>query len=257
MPTRDIAPPAWMARPRNPLWRGLDRVLGVIFGTLSRVRRTRSIHPRGVTFAATVTVVPRGRATGVPLFDRASRFDAVLRLSRGAGFTGRLFDVTGWALRVEGAFGAGRPLDLMLSSTGRAPIARHVLMPTRGFVASTSSSLFRYDAAGRRRWIAALPIVDRGDEDAPAYRLCVASRWGRWREVARVTVGPRLPVEAGAALHFNVVRNSDPSLHPDGWIQALRDRAYGASERRAPHDGRRDIDIAAGEPLVAPSTGAP
>jgi hypothetical protein len=247
--TSDVAPPPWVPRPTNPLWRALDRLLGAAFGGLSRIRGTRSVHPRGVTYAATVTVTPRGRATGTPLFDAAGRYDAVLRLSRGAGFTGRVLDVTGWAVRIEAAFGAGRPLDLMLSSTGRAPLARHVLMPTRGFVASTCSSLLGYDVGGRRRWLAALPLADRAAGAAPGYRLCVASRWGRWREVARVDVGERLPVTAGSGLHFNVVRNSDPSLHPAGWIQALRDRSYAASERLAPDSGRRDIVPAATEPV--------
>ncbi len=251
-PSTDVAP--WVPRPTNPFWRVLDRSLGLAFGLLSRARGTRSIHPRGLTFAATVTVTPRGRATGSRLLDVADSYDAVLRLSRGAGFTGRLPDVTGWALRIDDAFGEGRPLDLLLSSTGRAPIARHVLFPVRGFVASTSSSLLRYDVCGRRRWLAALPIVDRSADWAPVYRVCVASRWGRWREVARVDVGARLPVDAGSRLHFNVVRNSDPSLHPAGWVQALRDRSYAASQRTAPQVGRQDVLLPPGEPVVAPTT---
>jgi hypothetical protein len=187
--------------------------------------------------------------------DSPGSYDALLRVSRGVGFSGELPDVIGWALRVHDAFGSGQPFDLMLASTGRAPIARHVLMPTRGFVASTASSLFRYDVSGRSRFLAALPIVTGSgtERTVPEYRLCIASRWGRWREVARVEVGEQAPAEVGAALHFNVVRNSDRSLHPAGWVQGLRNRAYVSSERAAPQSGRDDVEPRAGEPVVAPS----
>lgn len=253
MSDRSVSSPAPVPLPANVLWRALDATLGGVFGTLSRLRRTRSIHPRGITYTAKVTVVPRRRRTGVTFLDEAATYNAVVRLSRGAGFNAKLLDVGGWALRVEDAFGPGRPLDLMLSSTGRAPVARHVLVPMRGFVASTFSSLFRYKIGGKRRWLAAIPIVDHATHSAPAYRVCVASRFGRWTEVARVEIGDQLPVDAGAALHFNVVRHCDPTLRPDGWIQALRDRSYVASHRGAPAAGRRDI-VPTDEPVVTLAT---
>ena len=69
-----------------------------------------------------------------------------------------------------------------------------------------------------------------------------------------MSVGAQVPVGVGAALHFTVVRNSDPSVRPAGWVQALRNLAYAASERRAPQDGRHDVVPQPGEPVVALST---
>ena len=116
--TRRASAVSSMTAPTNPVWRAVDRLLGLVFGGLARLRHTRSIHPRGITYAARVAVTPRSRRTGSQFFDTAASYDGLLRISRGAGFSGEVPDIIGWALRVEDAFGAGRPLDLLLASTG-------------------------------------------------------------------------------------------------------------------------------------------
>ena len=66
-----------------------------------------------------------------------------------------------------------------MTTTGRAPVLRHILIPRRTAAAAYTTILSLRDPGGRRRYLAALPDGDG------AFLLARATRFGRWRPWAR------------------------------------------------------------------------
>jgi hypothetical protein len=222
----------------------------------ARVRRARVLHPRGVLCTGELTV--DGDEPGADLLERPGRYPATIRLSKAAGTPGDLPDVLGLACRIRVAEDPPRMLDLLLSSTGARPVARHVLTPRRDYLRAFYSSLLPYRAGGRQVFLAARPLP--AGRTAPAgpdrlravltaapirFELLVAEARTPWRRVGTLVTGTVQDEDADRDLYFDVVRNSLPGLRPAGRLQALRGPAYRGSRRgrRAPEDGQEQHDL--------------
>lgn len=208
-----------------------------LFRRLSRRRGRRAFHPYGVGFAAEL----RRLDGGAVMMPAEIEGEAIVRLSRSLGAPEWLSDPCGLALRIPDAYGPGCHQDLLLASSGRAPLARHLLLPSRGFCDRPYSSILPYRLAGERVVVLALP--DRGQGPGPLlaklrerdrgeleFELAIASLRGAPRPVARLRLGPRLPAALTERLDFDPCNNSGGGLEPAGWLNGLRGPSYGASQ---------------------------
>ncbi|MCF0092219.1 phosphodiesterase [Micromonospora sp. MH99] len=210
---------------------------------LGRLRHGRRLlHPAGLSFAGEVTIwgTP-GPPTGVALLDDPGRYAATVRFSRGTPTPGGWPDVLGLAVRVHSR--TDRPFDLLVSSSGAAPVLRNLPLPRRGFT-GTYSTIMCYRVGRRRLWLAALADPDSVDlgrtlasvaaaarADAPRVVLAVASAVGPWRPVGQVSIGAPLDPGEDAALAFDPVGNLPPELRAAGPLTWLREQTYRGSRR--------------------------
>ncbi|MGY1830506.1 phosphodiesterase [Geodermatophilus sp. SYSU D01180] len=225
----------------HDLARLAGRLAAVPLGALARRRRGKPMHPRGAVVAAVLERTGVPGAWGVPWLEGPAREAAVVRLSRGAGLPAPLPDVLGLAVRLPDA---GRPVDLLLSSTGSGRWTRFLPVP-RADAATTYSSIMGYRSAAGTLRLAAVPD---GPEDLPsdpapaaaaapgtAFRLLVARGAGEWVPFARLTLGDPAG-DLDPDLRFDAVRNPPPGLLADGPIARFRAPAYAAARegRTAP-----------------------
>ncbi|MFC4019440.1 phosphodiesterase [Micromonospora sp. GCM10011542] len=209
---------------------------------LARLRRGRLLHPAGRSFTGEVLIwgTP-GPPTGVHLLDGPGRYRATVRLSKGTPTPGGWPDVLGLALRMHTE--VGRPFDLLVSSSGAAPLLRNVPLPRRRFT-GTYSTIMSYRVGRRRLWLAALPDPDSVDlgrglaelaaatrAEAPRMVIAVASAVGPWRPVGQVSIGDQLSAREDAALAFDPVGNLPAELRAAGPLTWLRDQTYRGSRR--------------------------
>lgn len=190
------------------------------------------MHPRGAVFDAVLERFGSEPAWGVPWLDDAARDEVLVRFSRGAGLPAALPDVLGLAVRLPHA---ERPIDLLLSSTGRSPLLRWVPLLRRDAAVVYSSIMgYRSDAGTLR--IAALP-EDGGAASEPdelaaevdhrrlVFTMAAARGAKRWRPFARLTlVRPVEPLDPDVA--FDAVRHPPPGLAADGPMARFRAPAY-------------------------------
>lgn len=221
----------------------LGRSVARSFSTLSRIRGTRIFHPKGVGFEAVLT--PGSDPGGVPLalFEGGPR-EAVVRLSRSVGLPEWCPDPCGLGIRILDAYGDGRHQDFLLVSSGEAPVRRHLLLPSRGFLNHPYSSLLPYRADGRQILIGAratssdlpnltLSELARREEAGIGFELRIAQLRGDWQQAASLGLGARLPDEEIEDLRLNPA-NTGPDLELAWALNRLRDAAYrGSQEGRA------------------------
>jgi hypothetical protein len=207
-------------------------VVAVPLGAIARARRGKPMHPRGAVFEAVLD--RRGPAAdwGVPWLDATATDRAVVRLSRGAGLPAPLPDLLGLAIRLT----AGeRPVDLLLTTTGRSRFGRLVPVPRRDTAAVYSSIMAYRSDAGYVR-IAALPEDDRvPSEPAPLadrvrdadlrFTLAAARGPGPWQPFARLTITAPVP-SLDPDVRFDAVQHPPPGLVPDGPMARFRAPAY-------------------------------
>lgn len=233
--------------------------LGGAAELVARVRRAKPLHPLGVVVPGVLVRDGRG-ASGVPWLDGVGQTAVLVRVSRAGGLPPGWPDVHGVSVRIpqESAGGA----DLLLATTGRAPVLRHVLAPHRTVGAGTYTTLMPFRGPHGPTLLAALPEAGRRLPGHPAalaaelatepWRLTLA--WaglaGRWRPFGSLLVGG-----VGTTAHDPPVR-FDPTrtlldLPAYGWLARLRDPAYVAARR-----GHPTIDpepSAPGSPAPAPT----
>jgi hypothetical protein len=206
------------------------RAVAVPLAALARVRRAKPMHPRGVVFDARLD--RHGLDTGIPWLDETVRDDVLVRLSRGAGLPPRLPDLLGLAVRLPGE----RPVDLLLSSTGRGRWTRRVPVPRRD-AATTYGSIMAYRSPAGPVWLSAVPeggdLPSDGDRLAAvgagrAITLEAAVGRGPWRRFATLVLrSPVPPVDP--PLHFDAVLHAPPGLAADGPMARFRRPAYAAA----------------------------
>ena len=227
--------------PRPDVWEPAGAAVEAVFAGLAKLQRARALHPRGATFTATIT--SSGDEAELP-FARDGGRDAVVRLSKSIGLPPKVPDFFGLSLRVPDAYGPGEHQDLMLATTGSAPVARHVLVPTVGFDRRIYTSLLPYrDAGGQLVTLAARyagrprssPLhIDELDDALAAgdlrFDLCVAAPREQWRVAAHLELHARVAPEDSARLRFHPW-NSSEQLRPAGFFNRIRSRAYEGSQR--------------------------
>jgi hypothetical protein len=199
---------------------------------LARARRGKPMHPCGVVFDALLE--RRGLSSGIDWLDATGVADVLVRISRGAGLPVVFPDLLGFALRLPGE----RPVDLLLSSTGRGRWTRRVPVPRRD-AGTTYGSIMAYRSAAGPVWLAAVPQggalpSDRGGLLAAApgtvVGLSAAVGRGQWAPFGTVTLGaPSEPPDP--PLHFDAVLHAPPGLAADGPLGRFRRPAYAAARR--------------------------
>lgn len=217
-----------------------------VFKALSRLRGKRIAHPHGILFEATVRI-PRPVAGygGVTLLAGAGTYAGLVRFSRSAGLPGDLPDVLGIGFRLEDIYGPSNHQDLLLVSSGTAPLARNALLPgTRGFFGHDFSTLLPYSLAGKVRLIGLKepsrtetirrlePL--RAAAPGSAYPLRIASLAGGWQEVGELEVGAPRSDDEAEALELTPW-NCGGGIRLTGPLAELRRPAYEGS-----HEGRRE-----------------
>jgi hypothetical protein len=177
------------------------------------------MHPAGRAFAGTVEAAgPATAATGAGLLDRPGRHRVTVRLSKATPTPPGWPDVLGLAIRWAG-------WDLLLSSSDRRPLLRHLFLPRRrvgGFYSSLAA--YRTPRFGR------LFLGAQLDPDGRTATIAAATRFGRWRPVARLRLGRRLSRRRSRRLAFDPIANTPPDVRPVGLVQRLRAPVYRGSQ---------------------------
>ncbi|MFJ8082855.1 phosphodiesterase [Streptomyces sp. NPDC096205] len=173
---------------------------------------------------------------------------ATVRLSRAAGLPRRLPDGLGLAVRVDDADGPGRALDLLLTSSGRGPVTRHLPLPRADALAGPYSSLLPYLLRGLPRVLAAFPRRTRhgrvhADPESLArtlsagplvFDLCAEEPGRSWRRFAVLTVRTPLPRRPNDSTGFDIYAHDARDFTPGPALAATRRAAYQGSR-----EGRR------------------
>jgi hypothetical protein len=218
-----------------------------IFGVLSAVRRRRVFHPHGRAFDATVDLV------GLPdlapsVLGSPGRRRAIVRLSRGAGLPEPAPDFLGVAIRLLDV-SADEPehQDLLLVSSGSAPVLRHALVPVSDFGRAHYSSVLPLRAGSRTVVVGVRPVWEgeptpaaRLDDVADAltsarllFELVVAEPGRDWEAAGRVEIGSARTEAESESLKFNPF-NDAGGVEAVGVLNGLRRRAYAASQALRP-----------------------
>jgi hypothetical protein len=208
-----------------------------MFEALSRARRRRIFHPHGVGFAASLTPIGPGDLGASALESESA---ALVRLSRSLGLPEWLPDPCGLALRIPNAHGPGRHQDLLLVSSGEAPLARHAILPARHFLDRPYSTLLPYRLGGRLVVIGAwvrdgesrqTKLADLRERAAGGlvFDVAVASLRGPWRRVARLSLQGRLGAAETERLDLDPT-NTGGGLELAGFLNRLRGPSYRASQ---------------------------
>jgi hypothetical protein len=218
--------------------------IGAALAGVAAVRRGKALHPAGVVYGARVSVDGAAYAPRARLLCERGEHEAVVRFSRSIGLPRPLPDLLGMSIRVPDAYGLGRHQDLLLVSSADLPVLHHIFLPAGDVWQRPYSSSLPYRTNGERFLVGALahpdsPRPDGSDEfarlDAAAatgrlrFQLAVASLGGRFRPVADLRIGTRLPDDLDA-LRFNPW-NTGADLEPAGWLNRARLHAYELSQR--------------------------
>ncbi|MEV8312206.1 hypothetical protein AB0P36_34125 [Streptomyces flavidovirens] len=157
-------------------------------------------------------------------------------------------------MRVEQADGPDRLLDLLLTSSGRGRITRHLPLPRADALGGPYSSLLSYRIGGSHRILAAFPRRTRqapahGDPASLAealaagplvFDLCAETTDRSWRTFAVLTTRTPLPVRQEQSLDFDIYTHSARGFTPGSALAAIRRAAYRGS--RAGRQGRSRDD---------------
>ena len=219
--------------------------LGAALAGVGFVRRSKPVHPHGVTYSARLSVPGAPRApTGSTLLSSPAEHAAVIRFSRSIGVPRPLPDLLGMSLRVLDAYGPDLHQDFLLVTCGARPLLHHVLLPAGDVQQRPYSSAFPYRAGDRRFVVGALPDPDsprpEGNDERHrlaraaatgrlSFALAVAGVPGRFEPVAAIHVGEPLP-DTFEALRFNPF-HCGGGLRPSGLLNRMRRSAYPLSQR--------------------------
>lgn len=239
-------------------------LLGGLLAALAAVRRGKAVHPAGAVHRAELEVAGVAHAPrDSSLLVTPGRHPAIVRFSRSVGLPRPLPDLLGMSLRVLDCYGSGAHQDLLMVTSTDHPLGHFVFLPATDVWQRPYSSSLPYRAGDERFLIGALPVPDGprsgGDDELVRlgravaegglrFELAVAAVRGRFRPVATLRVGTRLP-PALDALRFNPW-NTGGGLEPAGWLNATRRRAYPMSQaawgrtRRGGRQAQDDADRA-------------
>lgn len=196
--------------------------LGAGFRAVARRRAGPALHPRGTVARAVVHRDGLAEPIGVPWTDEPGRDAAVVRLSRAVGLPRLLPDVLGLAVRIDPD---GQPADLLLSTAGRARVARHLLWPRWDHRRACYTTITPYRAPAGPVLLAAFPAAARAGR--PVFHLAVAAPAGQWRRFGRLELDGTGTGDADLA--FDPVRRPIPGLALPEPLATLRAATYRAS----------------------------
>jgi hypothetical protein len=193
--------------------------LALPFAVVAAVRRDKPIHEDGAVVAARVERSGAPSRWGSPWLDEPGVDSGLVRFSRTLGTPQGWPDVFGLALRFTDAAGTH---DLVLATTGMAPLARHLFRPHRT-VRSDYGSLLPYVTATGPVLLAARPLEDN------AFSLEVASPLGAWERFATLHVSAETTQSVDGQVAFDPVLHPLPGLAFPAVVQGLRGPSYAAA----------------------------
>lgn len=217
-----------------------------LFRAGAALRGSRVFHPQGAVFAGRWRAErAHWRAAGADVLRPGFQYDAIVRLSRGAGLPARLPDILGAAIRLPDVYGPGQHQDLLVNTTIDAPVVHHLLLPSPGWFAQSYTSSLPYRAGEGPRFLVGLTPPEDEPEPGPsleelearvrerpiAFGIAIASLEGRWERIGTLEVRER--VHEHDALRFDPWQTGG-GLRPAGVLNALRKAAYRGSRRGAP-----------------------
>jgi len=219
----------------------VGRASAATFAGLSALRRRRVFHLYGVSFTGTLTVHGRQDPRfGASLLDTPAERTCIVRFSRGAGLPEPLPDILGMAVRILGPDETSSAQDLLLVTAGERPVARRMFLPSADYIAHHYSSVLPYRVGNTRQLFGSRPrsraeartideltsLVVTGQVDVV---LDIATPSGPWLPVGTLRLGRSMAPSASERLRFDVA-NSEPDIQAAGVLNALRRRAYPASQ---------------------------
>jgi hypothetical protein len=216
------------------------RAVAVPVAALTRARGGKPMHPRGALFDGVLERTGPPRPWGVGWLDERRSDRVLVRLSRGAGLPGPWPDLLGLAVRQPAGTPEGRPVDLLLSSTGRGRWTR--LVPAvRRDAAGPYCSIMSYRSAVGPVQLAALPGRPGVPSDPAPLAAAVRSRELRFTLAAALEGGPWEPFgwlrivqplqPLDPEVHVDAVLHAPPGLCADGAMARFRRPAYAAARR--------------------------
>jgi hypothetical protein len=205
-------------------------VLGAASGAAASARGTKPLHPRGAVVEGRIERTGAAESWAVPWLDNAGVDEGVVRLSRAMGLPDSWPDVLGLAVRFNDDTG---PHDLLLATTGLAPVARQVLVPRTQPLAASYSSLFPYVTPRGRALIAAVPGDDSG-----RFTLLVAGVMGGWQPFGTLRLSADPATSEDEPVDFDPVCNPLPGMRLAPALAALREPAYAAARRMRPSESK-------------------
>ena len=248
-------------RNQNRRERSLEEVAGLALGgvlaTVAGLRRGKAVHPDGVVYDARLVVAGAATAPRTStLLAEPAEHRAIVRFSRSVGVPRPIPDLLGMSIRVLDVYGKGRHQDFLLVTSADYPILHHIFLPATDVQQRPYTSSLPYRAGRDLFLVGALP--DRrsprpaGDTEFErldaaalsgrlAFQLAVAAIRGRFRPVAKLKIGARLPAELDA-LRFNPW-NTGGGMEPAGWLNGARDRAYKLSQAAWRRSRRRGATL--------------
>lgn len=209
---------------------------------LARGRGGRpALHPEGILLTGRLHVPRHHTSWGVPWLDTPGAYPVTARWSRAAGLPGPLPDGLGLAVRVQDAGGPGRPLELLLTSSGSGRLARHLPLPRLYATTGPYATLLNYAVGGRHGVVAAFPEgrVDRVPAGPGAVAAAVArapmsfhlgfGTTAGWQPLARLALEQTVPTDSRSDVAFDPYRNCLAGFRPVACLGALRVAAYAGS----------------------------
>lgn len=219
-------------------------------GRIAHRRSAPALHPFGVSCQGELEMHSAGPRWGQAWVDEPGHYEVSIRWSRATGLPARWPDALGLALRVHNADGHGRPLDLLLTSSGAGRLTRHVPLPRGNALSGPYSTLLAYRVGNTTAVLDARPVTSGarmgGDliglrsalHLAPRVFRLGASRPGEgWRHLGTITTGAPLPASSTYTSSYDPYLHHLPDLHPTTRLRRLREAAYAASRA-----GRRTAD---------------
>ncbi|MGK5638429.1 phosphodiesterase [Streptomyces sp. URMC 126] len=218
------------------------------FRAAARLRGAPALHPDGVLADGRLDVVGGDgrRPWDVEWLDRPARYPVTARWSRAMGLPRALPDAYGLAVRVHDAGGAGRPLDLLFTTSGSGRRARHLPLVRRTALTGPYSSLLAHRVGGRLRVLTAVPRPLPGHRRLPGdpravsraladgtlvFHLRAAGRGENWRTFAVLTLENPRDAAPGTTLGYDIYAHHLPGLEPGPRFAAVRRAAYAGSRR--------------------------
>ncbi|TYK53383.1 DUF1990 family protein [Actinomadura decatromicini] len=238
----------------GPVGRAVEAVFVRGFTLAARRLRNRPLHPKGLVVDAALRLHGTSQRWGVPLLDDQTELHGKARLSRAIGLPSALPDILGLALR----WTLPNPetddldtVDLLLATTGRTILGRHLLRPMNRWSPAFYGSLLAYRVGDRRVLLGA---VARGPRRAPAdlatlaqalderpllFDLMVATEYGPWERFGELRLTGPAQNDEREPMRFNPTLHPVPELHPAGLFQQIRGSTYAAVQQVAPPHASR------------------
>jgi hypothetical protein len=235
------------------LTRAVTTALAKSLSTAARLRGGRPLSRSGLVLDATLRLYGTSRFWGVSLLDDTAELRGMARLSRFVGLPPPLPDVLGLALRWEqpadtaSGFGGDAPesgeptiAELLLATTGRGVLGRHLLRPETKWSPAFYGSLLPFAAGDRRILLGAVAqrtetvpadsaaLAHAVDEGAMMLELVMATEFGPWERFGELSLTGPARSDDNEPVRFNPAWHPIPGLPPAGPLQQVRGPAYAA-----------------------------